>query len=196
MWRARFDGDADVTVGRVVAQRVLYEVVHKLSDQARITGHPRRARRGVDHDALVGSWWSSRADDLIDDLVEVDVVAMLDALLAACEREQRFDQLLVVAAGVEDVLAGRLQDSEGELRVRERELQHRAAQRQRSAQLMRGIGDKRTLRCERVLETRQQRVDRVTEVLELVFGALEREAFVEAGGGDVAGGRGDRPQRA
>ena len=66
---------------------------------------------------------------------------------------------------------------------------------QRGAQLVRGVGDELALGAEGCLQPGQQRVEGVAEFLELVIGAGEGEALAQAGGGDLAGGRGDGAQR-
>ena len=52
------------------------------------------------------------------------------------------------------------------------------------AELVGGVGDELALGLERGLEPGEQAVEGVPEFLELVVGALEREAFIQARRGD------------
>ncbi len=51
------------------------------------------------------------------------------------------------------------------------------------------------LRLERGLKTREQIVEGVAQLPELLVGVVEGEAFVQVGGRDPAGGRRNRPDR-
>nr|WP_198667154.1 hypothetical protein [Glycomyces dulcitolivorans] len=61
---------------------------------------------------------------------------------------------------------------------------------------MGGVGGEAALRGERGFEAAQEVVDGVGEVGDLVAGAGQGQAAVEALGGDLAGDGGDAPQRA
>ena len=77
----------------------------------------------------------------------------------------------------------------------DRDVQPCAHHRQRGTQLVRGVGDEPPLRFERGLEAREQLVDRVRELPQLIARAEEREPLVQALLGDPPGPGGDRPQR-
>ena len=56
---------------------------------------------------------------------------------------------------------------------------------ERGAQFVGGVGDEVTLRLERGFEAPEEVVEGLAELGELVFGAVEAEAAVEVGGGDL-----------
>jgi hypothetical protein len=111
---ARAEGDVDASVGDVVAQCVLQEVGQQGACEPRVAGDRCGAERSVDCHLLAGRVVLVGLDDVAGDLGEVEGFVVLEVLLAAGEGEQRFDQLLVVGAGVEDVLVGGFQRVEGE----------------------------------------------------------------------------------
>ena len=81
------------------------------------------------------------------------------------------------------------------LGVGERDLDERALERERRAQLVRGVGRELALRVEGRLEPAEELVEGVAELGDLVVGPVEREAPVQARGGDLPGGVRDRSQR-
>ena len=121
---------------------------------------------------------------------------VVDAALAAREREQRFDQALLLLADGEQLLAGVPVGLDARVRVAERELEQSALERERRAQLVRRVGDELSLRLEGRFEAAEQSVDGVSELPELVVRPREVEPAVKAARGDLAGGLGDRAQRA
>ena len=127
---------------------------------------------------------------------EVDGLTAVEAALAAGEREQRFDQALLLLADGEQLLAGVPVGLDAGVGIAERELEQGALERERGAQLVRGVGDELSLRLEGRFEPAEQSVDGGAELLELVVGPVEVEPAVEVAGGDLAGGVGDRAQRA
>ncbi len=126
---------------------------------------------------------------------EVDELVVVEAALAAGEREQRFDQTFLLLADREQLLAGVPVGLDAGVRIAESELEQRALERERRAQLVGGVGDELSLRLEGGLEPCEQSVDGRAELLELVVGSLERETAVEVAGGDLAGGVGDGAER-
>ena len=68
----------------------------------------------------------------------------------------------------QQLLAGGAQRLRARVRVGERHLQQRALDRERRAQLVRGVGDEAPLRVERRLQPRQQIVERLPQLRELV----------------------------
>ena len=75
-------------------------------------------------------------------------------------------------------------------------VEERLRDRQRGAQLVRGVGGEPLLFGDVCLEPREEAVDGVGEILQLVAGPREREALVQVALGDLPGGRRHRPQRA
>ena len=88
------------------------------------------------------------------------------------------DKLAVVAVWI---LAGDVEEG----------LRHR----QRGTQLMGRVGREPLLFGDVCLEPREQAVDGVGEILQLVAGPREREALVQVALGDLSGARRHRPQR-
>jgi hypothetical protein len=76
------------------------------------------------------------------------------------------------------------------------QLDGRPLQGKRRAQLVRGVRDELALGLDELLQSCEQIVEGVAQLLELVIRIAECEALVQAGGRDVAGGGGNRPQRA
>ena len=92
--------------------------------------------------------------------------------------------------------AGLAQVVDGRVGVGERDLDQRALERERGAQLVRGVRDELALRVEGGFEPLEQSVEGVAELLELVVGTVEGEAPVQVARRDLARGVGDRAQRA
>jgi len=63
------------------------------------------------------------------------------------------------------------------------QLDERLLQGERRAQLVRGVGDEEALSLDEVLQSRQQVVEGVAQLLELIVRTAERQALVEVGGG-------------
>ena len=72
--------------------------------------------------------------------------------------------------------------------VRQRDLHQRLEPRQRGAQLVRGVGDELALGVEGRVEPREQPVEGVSELLELVVGPVEREPLMQVRRRYVTGG--------
>ena len=119
---------------------------------------------------------------------EVDGLMAVEAALAAGEREQRFDQALLLLADGEQLLAGVPVGLDAGVGIAERELEQGALERERGAQLVRRVGDELSLRVEGRFEAAEQSVEGGAELLELVVGAFEVEPAVEVAGGDLARG--------
>ena len=69
-------------------------------------------------------------------------------------------------------------------RVGERDLDQRSLAGQRRAQLVRGVRDELALRLEGSVEPAEQVIEGVPELLEFILRAVERQTFVQTGGGD------------
>ena len=119
---------------------------------------------------------------------QVDGLAALEPPLARRERQQRVEQPLLIAARRQQFLAGGSEPIGARVRVGERDLDQRALERQRGAELVCGVCDEAALGGERALQPREQLVDRVAELLELVVGTGERQPLVQIA-------RRDRPGR-
>ena len=115
--------------------------------------------------------------------------------LAAGQREQRLDQLFLLLAYCQHAFAGAAQGLSAGVGVGQGDLDHRAFQRERGAQFVGGVGDEGALGVEGSLQPGQQAVDGIGQVRELVAGSRHGQPPVQVVLGDLAGGRGDRPQR-
>ena len=120
---------------------------------------------------------------------------MVEAALAAGQGEEGVDELRLVLARVDGLLAGGSERVEGDVGVGQSYLEEGLAEHERGAQFVGGVGDEASLGVERRFEAGEQPVDGVAEILELVVGAGEREALVQVALGDLTGGGGHDPQR-
>ena len=175
-----------------MTDRVADEVGDETLDEPRIAARARRTERGVDGDPVVIGGGDRRCGDG----GEIDGLTAVDTALAAGEREERVDQLLLLFADGEQLLARVPVGVDARVRVAQRELEQRSLERERRAQLVRGVGDELSLRVEGGLEPGEQAVDGVAEPFELVVRPLQGEPAMEVAGGDVPRGVGDRPHRA
>ena len=182
---------AHPATAHVVADGVVEEVDHEPLDEPLVPARRRGLERRLDPG--LGAEVRERG---LHDRREVERPALLEPALAARERQQRLDHALLLGARREHALADRAQRAGVGVRVGERDLDHRALERQRRAELVRGVRDEPPLGLERGLQTREQAVDRVAELLQLVVRAGEREPLVEVLLRDLARRRGHRPQRA
>jgi hypothetical protein len=82
------------------------------------------------------------------------------------------------------------------VRVGKRDLGQDALAGQRGAQLVGDVGDELALGGEGGLEPAEQPVEGVRQLLELVVGAVQRQALVKVKGGNMPCGCRDRAQRA
>ena len=95
----------------------------------------------------------------------------VEAALAPREREERLDQPLLLRADRQHLLAQVCAERVDVcVRIGERDLDQCALERERGAQLVRGVGDELPLRVERGLEAREQLVEGVPELSDLVVG--------------------------
>ena len=95
------------------------------------------------------------------------------------EGEERLEQALLLGLGFEHLLAGRAQRVEREVGVGKGDLEQCAAQGERRAQLVRGVGDELALRLKGRLEPAEQSVEGVAELFQLIVGPLEGETLVQ-----------------
>lgn len=126
---------------------------------------------------------------------EVDGTVLGETPVAAGKHEQAVDETFVAVVDLQQrgtELSHRFRGIRGV----ERDLDQRAVDRQRCAQLMGGVGDEPPLPVEGAVQPLQHGVEGVSEVFDLVIGPVQRDAFVQAAVGDAAGGRGDPLQGA
>jgi hypothetical protein len=122
-----------------------------------------------------------------------------DLVLRTGRQQKAGDQPFAAAVDLQQVLAELLHVL-GRSGAVHGDLDEGAAQGQRGVQLVGGFGDEAALSVEGAVEALDHRVEGVGEVLHLVVGAAQRDAFVQStvGGrsaGDPAGGVGDPAQR-
>ena len=104
--------------------------------------------------------------------------------------------MFLLSIGSEQILADGLPGAGGGGRVGQGDLEQGALAGQRGPQLVRGVGGEAPLRVEGGLQPREQAVEGVGELLELVVGSVQGQPLVQAAGGDPPGGGRDRAQRA
>ena len=73
---------------------------------------------------------------------------MVEAALAAGQDEERIDELRLVFAGVDGLLAGSPERAEGDVGVGQGHLEEGLAQHERGAQVVGGVGDEASLGLE------------------------------------------------
>jgi hypothetical protein len=178
--------DLGPAAGHVVPDRVRDQVRHQAFRQPGITVGRRGAEPGVDRDVL----GHGSGDDC-----QVEGLRAGDASFAARQREQRVDQLLLLPAEPQDLVAGGAQGVDADLRVAQRHLQHGPLGGQRGAQLVGRVGDEMPLRLERGFQPREQVVEGLAEPAELVVAVPGPQPPAQVRSGDVPRGRDDRLQR-
>ena len=173
--------DLDTAVGNVVADGVREQVGREPFDEQRISIEDRRFGRlddvnpeSVDLGPQTGKGRRDRGG-------EVDGFVSAQPAFAAGESEEGFDQARLLVAGGEHLPGSGTPRRGGGEGVVERNLQEGALSRQGRAQLVGRVGDEVPLGLESGFEPREEAVQRVAEFLELVLGAAESEALVQAG---------------
>ena len=116
-----------------------------------------------------------------------------EPLVGAAEQEQRFGE--VDRSGVDGVEAVD-EVAIAAVRILAGHVEQRLRDRQRGAQLVGRVGGESLLFGDVCLEPREEAVDGVGEILQLVAGPREREALVQVPLGDLPRGRRHRAQRA
>src|ERR1700722_18456067 len=114
----------------------------------RIAGDDRGPQRGVPPPVAHGGG----VEDVFGGRGQVDLLADGEPALVAREDEQRADEVLSVIDRCADVGRHAAQVAGRAVPVAQRDVDRRAHDRQRGAQLMRGVGDKPLLALERGLE--------------------------------------------
>jgi hypothetical protein len=189
--------DVHAALPDVVTHRVVEEVLDQALEQAPIAFNRNRAtvcQRGVELRPPSAARISG--EHVVDHRRQIDRLAAIETLLAPGKGEQRLDQpLLLLAGGQQPPIVG-LQRLDRGVRIGERDLNQRALPRQRSTQLVRGVGHELALGDERSLEAGDELVERVAELLELVVGAVECQPRVQVRRGDRTSRSRDRPQSA
>jgi hypothetical protein len=178
-----------------VLDRVVEQVRDQPLDQRSVADDRSALQLAVEAQPAAGDLIAALVEDLAGELVEQQRFVLLDAALAARERQQRADRALLLLADREHPLTGGAQRSGGGVWIGQADLEDRALQRQRRAQLVRGVGDELALRGERGLEPLEQLVEGVAELAQLVVGPVEREALVQVGRGELSRRGRDHLQR-
>ena len=123
---------------------------------------------------------------------QVDVLSHERPPVGAAEQEQRLGQVdgsrVDRAEAVEELVAIAVGIAAGHV-------EKRLCERERSAQLVGGVGCESLLFDDVCLESREEAVDGVGEIPQLVVRPREGEALAEVVLGDLARGRGHHPQR-
>ena len=176
----------------VVADRVVDEVGDEAFGQHRVAGDDGGLERRVDAPvAQLGA-----VEDVFGDGGQVDIVVDGEPALVAGEDEQRADQVLGVIDRGADVGRHAAQVGGRAVRVVEHDVDGRAHDRERGAQLMGGVGDEPLLAFERSLEPVEHVVEGVGQFVEFVAGAAQRDPRRQVVFRGGAGGRGDQVYRA
>ncbi len=147
----------------------------------------------LDGQSAGGGLWLEGLQDAGGDGGEVEGLAAVEAALAAGEGEQCLDELFLLVAGFQQVLAGGPVAGQGGVGVGEGHLQQGAGEGERGAQFVGGAGDELALGVEGCLQPFEQAVDGVAEVFELVAGAGDGQPLVQVVFGDRPGGGGHFP---
>ena len=189
-------GHLDSPRVRVVREGVVDQVRDETLDQARIAGHRRRCEDGAQVDRAAPCLGLTGEQDLLGQDRQIERVALGETRLPAGEREECLDQAFLLRPGCEHPLVRGPEGLHGRVGVRQRQLDEGPLHGERRAQLVRGVRHELTLGLDELLQPREQRVEGVAEFLELVVRAAQCQPLVQVGGGDAAGGGGDRPQRA
>ena len=134
-------------------------------------------------------------EGFLDGSRKVDGFSMVEAALAAGQGEKGIDELCLILADVDNLLAGGSKRIEGDVWISQSYLEERLAEHEGSAQFMGGVGNEASLGVEGILEAGEKPIDGVAEVFELVVGARECETLVEVVLGDITSGGGHDPER-
>src|SRR5580693_3660602 len=89
-----------------------------------------------------------RVQGVVDDGPEVDGFSMVETTLAASQGQERVDELGLVLARIDGLLAGSSERVEADVRVGQGYLKERLAEHERGAQLVGGVGDEAPLGVE------------------------------------------------
>ena len=122
---------------------------------------------------------------------EVDRLAFTQTPFAAGQGEQGIDQMRLFVVRGKHLFCGGAPFGVARVRIVERNLEEIALGGEGGAQFMGGVGDEVLLGIKGTFESREEAVEGVAELLELVLRAGEGQTFVEAGRGDPPGGAGD-----
>jgi hypothetical protein len=184
--------DPDVAAGNVVPGRVVDQVRDEAHRQHRVTG---------DDGGLEGGVQAAVADVGGVEYVfrgggQVDVFPDGEPALIARQQEQRADEVLGVVHGGADVNRHAPQVVGRGVRAAEHDVDGRAHDRERGAQLMRGVGHEPLLTLERDLQPAEHVVERLGQLAELVAWTRQRDPRRQVVLRRGAGGRRDLLHRA
>ena len=187
---------SSLTARDVMAGAVLDEVRREPFEQLRISQDNSMRQLGFDSQAAalhVQALGSKRA---LCHLRGVHGHAALEAPIASCQREQRFEQPLLPLLGDQDALECRPPRIKRRLRIAQGVLDQGALSRERRPEFMRGVGHELSLRLERPREPAKEIVEGLPEIPELVIRAVRGDPEPEVRARDLTGGVGHRAQRA
>lgn len=158
------DGNEDDAPRVVVVQGVVEEVRHQPLGKGGVPGEGGRVERHVKAYLTARGGRLAGADDLARDGGQVDGLPMLEALLASGQREEGLDELLLLLARFEEVLADRPVRIDGGVGVGKDHFEQRPFDGDGGAELVRRVGGESPLGVERLLQAGKEPVDRVAEV--------------------------------
>ena len=136
---------------------------------------------------------ANRRECLLGGCGQIDRFAPVEATFTACEGQQSFDEALLLFARCQEFFERGTEFLGGRVRVGEGDFKERSVEGERGPQLVGGIGDEAPLGLEGVVESGQQSVDGVGEVLHLVIRSGEGKPFVQVPFGDLLGSGRHRP---
>ena len=178
-----------------VAHGVLGQVADQALEQHLVAADARRAELQPDVDAGRGGLAGDGGGGPPRDRREVDRVVAPRALGADREQEQPVEQQLRAVGRLDHGARDLAQLLGARVRVVERDLRLGAHDRQRGAQLVRGVGDEAALRLDGALDAVEHRVEGDGQLVQLVGAAGGPHARVEPVLGDPAQRRRDRADR-
>ena len=171
-----------------MADGVLDEVCDQAFQQGAIT--PDRRLPKLQGQLDVAGGCGEAADHVAGELGKVDLCAGEQAALAAGEGEEAIDGALALLGRVEDA-AGEVAFRLGGVRVVQLDLRLGAQDREGRPQLVGDVRGEGSLARERLLKGFEQRVQGVSELLQLVVRAIQGDSMVEVCFGRGAGRLGD-----
>jgi hypothetical protein len=171
-------GNPQLTAIVVVPDRVLHQVLYEPFDQDRVAGGRGGAGVAVDGDGAVGGLRCGLVQYVPYDVGQVERCGAGDHVLAAGQGEQAVDEPLVPAVDDQQRFAEAAYVLGG-VRAAYRDVHERPVDRQRGAQLVRGVRDEAALAVERPGQPFQHRVEGVGQLLDVVAGPRVRDPFGE-----------------
>ncbi|MCQ0012228.1 hypothetical protein LUX73_51395 [Actinomadura madurae] len=160
-------GDVDLAALVVVPDRVLDEVLHEPLDEHRVTPRGGRAEPPVDGHVAGPGLRGGLLEDVPRHVGQVQRPGVHHDVLGAGEGEQPVDEPLVPPVDDQERLAQPF-DVVGRVRAAHRHVDQRPVDRERGAQLVRGVRDEPALPVERPRQPAEHRVEGVGQLLDVV----------------------------